>query len=124
MMLHLSIGGKPCPSEWGAISESICDLATAILHSNNWDPNKMFAPNQHLVPKIITLNNNIPFGQGKELVVHLPIDPCGRHDIYINDIICLNLDILGTDHVAQGQAAALLAIDATSCLNHPSKPVP
>ncbi len=51
MMLHLSFGGKPCPSEWGTISESICDLATAILHSNDWDPNKMYAPNQYLVPK-------------------------------------------------------------------------
>jgi hypothetical protein len=124
MMLHLSFGGKPCPSEWGAISESICDLATVILHSNNWDPVKMYAPNQHLLPPKITLNNHISFGQGKELVIDIPINPRGMHDIYIDVIICLTLDILGTDHVAQGQAAALLAINATAFPNHPSKPIP
>jgi hypothetical protein len=116
MMLCLSFRGKLCPSEWGAILESICDLATAILHSNDWDPDKIYAPNQHLVPKKVTLNNNIPFGQGKELVVDIPINPRGMHDIYINNI--------GTDHVTQGQAAALLAINATACPNQPSKPIP
>jgi hypothetical protein len=124
MMLHLSFGGKPCPSEWGAILESICDLASAILHSNDWDLDKMYAPNQHLVPNKITLNDNIPFGQGMELIVDIPINPPGMHDIYIDDIICLTLYIIGTDHVAQGQAAALLTINATACPNHPSKPIP
>jgi hypothetical protein len=84
----------------------------------------MYAPNQHLVPQKITLNNNISFGQGKELVVDIPINPRGTHDIYIDDIICLILDILGTDHVAQGQAAALLAINTTTRPNHPSEPIP
>jgi hypothetical protein len=123
-MLRLSFGGKPCPSDWGAISESSCDLATAILHSNNWDPNKMYAPNQHLVPNKTTLNNDISFKKGKELIVDIPINPHGTHAIYIDDIICLTLDILRADHVAQGQAVALLAIDATACPNHPSKPIP
>jgi hypothetical protein len=90
---------------------------------HNWDPNKIYAPNQHLVPKKNTLDNDIPFGQGKELIVDISIDPRGMHDIYINNIICLTLNILGTDHVAQGQAAALLAIDTTNCPNHPSKPL-
>jgi hypothetical protein len=46
------------------------------------------------------------------------------HDIYINDIINLTIDIPGTVHVNQGQAAALLAIDATAWPNHPDKPIP
>jgi hypothetical protein len=25
MYLRLTFGGKPCPSEWGAISETVCD---------------------------------------------------------------------------------------------------
>jgi hypothetical protein len=57
-------------------------------------------PTNTSFPKKITLNNDIPFGQGKELAVDIPIDPCGMHDIYIGNIICLTLDILGTDHVA------------------------
>ena len=31
LMLRLTFGGAPCPSEWGSIAESICDLANAIL---------------------------------------------------------------------------------------------
>jgi hypothetical protein len=99
-MMHLSFGGKPCQSEWGAISESICNLAAAILHTNDWDPNRMYALKQHLVPNKTTLKDNIPFGQGMELIANIPINPRGMHDIYINDIICLTLDILWTDHVA------------------------
>jgi hypothetical protein len=85
MMLRLSFGGKPCPSEWGAISESICDLANAILHSEDWDPKEIFAPNQHLVPERRLLDDDIPFGQEEELIVDIPINPRGMHDIYIDD---------------------------------------
>ena len=124
MVLCLSFGGKPCPSEWGAISESICDLANAIMHSNNWDPEEIFASNQHLVPERTLLNADIPFGKGEELIVDIPIDPCGMHDIYIDDIICLILDIIGTNNVARGQAAALLAINTTARPSHSNKPIP
>jgi hypothetical protein len=58
----------------------------------------MYAPSQHLVPPKPTLGNDIPFEQGKELIVNIPIDPRRTHDIYTDDIICLTLDILGTDH--------------------------
>ncbi len=100
MILRLSFEGKPCPSEWGAISESICDLANAILHSKDWDPEEIFAPNQHLVPEQTLLDDDILFRQGEELIVGIPIDPCGMHDIYIDDIICLILDIMGRNNVA------------------------
>ena len=38
MALRLTFGGCACPLEWGAISETICDLAMAFLHSDDWDP--------------------------------------------------------------------------------------
>ena len=43
MMLRLSFGSTPCPLEWGAMSEPICDLIIAILQSNDWDPLNLFA---------------------------------------------------------------------------------
>jgi hypothetical protein len=85
MMLWLSFGGKPCPFEWGVISETICNLANAILHSNDWDPEELFAPNQHLVPERELLDNNAPFAKGAELIVDIPVDPRGIHNVYIND---------------------------------------
>jgi hypothetical protein len=73
MMLRLSFGKKPCPSEWGIISETICNLANAILHNNNWDPDKLFAPNHHLVPAQMLLDNDTPFAKGAELIVDIPL---------------------------------------------------
>ena len=124
MMLRLSFGGKPCPFKWDVISKSICDLANTILHNNRWDPYDLTTPNQHLVPERTLLDNSIPFGQGLELIVDIPINPRGTHDIYIDDIINLTINIPGTDHVARTKGAALLAMDATAHPNHPKEPTP
>ena len=122
MMLRLSFGGKPCPFEWDVISESICNLANAILHDNSWGPYDLTAPNQHLVPERTVLDDSIPFGQGLELIVDIPINPRGMHDIYIDDIINLNIDIPSTNHIACAKGAVLLAMDATAHPNHPEEP--
>ncbi len=50
LYLRLTFGGCPCPNEWGAFSESICDLATAILHDDLWKPAELHSPTQNLVP--------------------------------------------------------------------------
>ncbi len=124
MMLWLSFGGKPCPFKWGVISKTICDLANAILLSNDGDPGELFAPNQHLVPERELLEPNVPFAAGAELIVKIPVDPQGTHNVYINNIIGLTVDIPGSNNVARGQAAALLAINATAQPNHPDEPIP
>jgi hypothetical protein len=124
MMLWLSFGGKPCPFKWGVISETICNLANAILHSNDWDPKEVFAPNQHLVPERELLDDNAPFAEGAELIVDIPINLHGIHKVYIDNIIGLTVDIPGSNYVARGQAAALLAIDTTARPNHPEEPIP
>ncbi len=124
MMLRLSFGSKPCPFEWGVISETICNLANAILLSDDWDPGKLSAQNQHLVPEHEPLEPDVPFAAGADLIVVIPVDPRGTHHVYIDDIIGLTLDIPGSNNVARGQAAALLAIDATARPNHPDEPTP
>jgi hypothetical protein len=50
MALCLTFGGTPCPFEWGVISETICNLATALLLNNNWNPDNLQAPNQAHFP--------------------------------------------------------------------------
>ena len=67
---------------------------------------------------------NIPFSAGAELIVKIPIDPRGSHNVYIDDIILLMVDIPGTDNAAHGQSASLLAIDTTARPNHPNEPIP
>jgi len=65
MMLRLSFGGAPCPSEFGTFSESICDLIIAILLHDDWDPLTLFAKEAqaHVPPKEV-LPEDVPFGIG------------------------------------------------------------
>ena len=93
MMLRLTFEGAPCPSEWGSIAESICNLANAILLSNDWDPLSLQLPHKYLVPDKIILDDNIPFGIGQHLIVEIPDDPRGTVDLYIDDFCGLTVDI-------------------------------
>jgi hypothetical protein len=55
-----------------------------------------------------------PFGVGKELIVNIPVNPRGTHDIYLDDIIALTVDVQGSNNLGCCAGAALLAIEATA----------
>ena len=110
MALRLTFGGAACPFEWSIISETICDLATAIAHDSNWDPSTLFAPDQDLVPPPELLPDDIPFAPGKELIVNVEVDERGTHEMYLDDLIGLTIDIPNTDNRARAERAPLLAI--------------
>jgi hypothetical protein len=95
-MLRLTFGGAPCLYEWSVISEVICDLATAIIGDKNWNPNTTDSPDQHLVPGHTFLPDNIPFAEGKEQIVDINIDDKGTHDMYLDDLVGLTINIPGT----------------------------
>jgi hypothetical protein len=49
--LRHTFGGAPCPFKWGVVSESICDLANALLQcDNDWDPSELHSSVQHEIP--------------------------------------------------------------------------
>ncbi len=81
------------------MSELMCDLVTAILHNNEWDPTILFGRNQHLVPPPRPLDDDIPFGEGRELIGDIEIDPQGMNDVYIDDVVSLTVKIEGTDNL-------------------------
>ena len=108
LMLRLTFGGAPCPPEWGSIAESICDLATAILLSDDWDPLSLQSPAQHLVPNKITLKDDIPFGIGRDLIVDIPVGSRGTVDLYIDNFCGLTVDI--DDNATRLERAPLLAL--------------
>ena len=62
--LRLTFGGAPCPFDWGAISETICDLALAIIQHEDWDPLTLHAPAQDLVPPNGTAGRPGPVWRG------------------------------------------------------------
>ncbi len=110
VMLRLTFGGAPCLYEWSVISEVICDLATAIIGDKNWNPNTTYSPDQHLVPGHTFLPDGIPFAEGKEQIVDINIDDKGTHDMYLDDLVGLTINIPGTDNIIQAERAPLLAI--------------
>ncbi len=124
MALCLTFGGMPCPFEWGAISKAICDLATALILHDDWNPEDLHAPNQEIFPTPIFLPDNIPFKKGKELIVNISINKRGMHDIYIDDLIGLGLDLPKCNNKKRSEAAPLLAINACSQRVTNDEPIP
>ena len=99
IMVCLTFGGAPCLFEWNILSESIRDLANKILFDENWDPLTNYAPSQHLVPAMELLDASIPFAEGADLIVDIPVDPRGTREVYIDDLIQATVVIDGTDNV-------------------------
>ncbi len=127
LYLRLTFGGCPCPNKWGIFSKPICNLATAILQDDLWTPANLHLPTQNLVPPPKAINNDVPFfpfGIGKELIVEIEINPRGTHNIYIDNMIPLTVDIPGTDNLERCTAASLLAIHATARPKYPREPIP
>ena len=91
--LRLTFGGAPGSHEWGVVSESICELAIAILQDENCNPKFLRAPSSELVQKKRILDDDVPFGVGKELIVDVPVDPKGIADVYIDNTIALGVDM-------------------------------
>ncbi len=94
------------------MSFRICDLANAILLSNDWDPLSLQSPNQHLVPDKIILDDDIPFGIGQDLIVEIPVNPRGTVDLYIDDFCGLTVDI--DDNATRLKRAPLLALGSAA----------
>ncbi len=54
--------------------------------------------------------NNVPFGIGKELIVNVEINPRGIHDIYINNLVGLGLDLPDCDNMKRSERAPSLQL--------------
>ena len=124
MALRLTFGGSPGPSEWGAIAEPICDLTNAIILSDNWNFQNLRDPNDVMVPPTELLGDDVPFEEGKELIVDIPVDPRGKSDIYIDDLINLTVLKEGSSNDIRIARAALLAIHTSARPLHPEEPIP
>jgi hypothetical protein len=106
------------------MSEIMCDLTTAILHNDEWDPMTLFGRNQHLVPSARSLDTNIPFGEGRELIVDIDVDARGMNNIYINNLILFVVEIEGSDNLLRCNRAPLLMFDTCSQPLDPNEPIP
>ena len=103
-------GGAPGPCEWGVVLGLICDLAMRILHDNDWHPATLHAPEPELVPTAEFLDDYIPFGEGKQLIVDVHVNPRGVTDIYTDDTLGLTINLEGVNNIMRLERVPLLAI--------------
>ena len=73
---------------------------------------------------MILMDDSIPFAEGAEQIVDIPIDPRGTGDIYIDDFIETTIVIEGINNIVRCKRATLLAIDVTAHPRHINKPIP
>ncbi len=122
--LCLTFGGAPCPFEWGVISETICILANELVQCDDWDPADLHASVQKDILPPQFLDDNIPFADGRELIVDIPVNPRGKADVYIDDTTGLTVDIPGSKNVERMAAAIPLAIEVAARPNDPNETIP
>ena len=121
--LCLTFGGAPGPYEWGVLSESIYDLSIAIMQDSGWDQTSLCAPNGHLVPPPLFLEDSIPFAEGKDLIIDLPVDARGTADVYIDNTIALTVDVEDSNNNQRLEQATLRAIYCAVREKHNNEPI-
>jgi hypothetical protein len=122
--LRLTVGGAPCPFEWGIMSESICDLVNKLLKCKEWDPLTLYASFQADIPTREYLDNDVPFAMGRELIVNVPVDSRGYADVYIDDKTGLTINLPGTRNADRLEVAIFLAIKVAARQNDVNEPIP
>ena len=93
--LRITFGGKPYPSEVGCIYETVFDLATNILHCNEWDTSEIHSSLQQTMPEPKPITPHIPFAPARSLIVALPPEDHVKVDVYIYDTVAIGQDLPG-----------------------------
>jgi len=84
MFLCLTFGGAPGPNEWSVLAEPMCDLSTALMQDENWDPSALASPSQKIVPPAIRESAEMSceskrgeLGIGREMIVDIEVNHRG-----------------------------------------------
>ena len=56
-----------------------------LLHSDDWDPGSLRSKLGDMVPNPNFRPYDVPFAEGKDLIVDIQVDPRGTSDVYIDD---------------------------------------
>jgi hypothetical protein len=106
------------------MSESICDLANELLKCKELDPLTLHALVQADILTQEYLDDNVLFAMGRELIVNVPVDPCGYADVYIDNTTGLTINIPGTRNANRLEATTPLAIKVAAHPKDINKPIP
>jgi hypothetical protein len=122
--LRLTFRGSPNPSEWGAVSESCCNLVNALLHGPDLDPTELEAPYQALIPPYEPLPDDIPFAEAKKQFVNIPVNDKGNNEVFIDDLMGATVDLPDTNNIQRLERAPLHAIHVLARPLQADEPIP
>lgn len=108
--LRLVFGGSPCPSEFSVISDMATDAINDLLPCRTWDHTTVVAAFAKNIPPAQSLDSAIPFAAAKDMVVAIPLEPHGKADCFIDDIITVAVDL--GENRAQIEAAPCTILHA------------
>jgi len=120
--LRMPFGGAPCPSEFALAADLIADTINDLLSDKNWNHKSVYSDIIYKIPNPIPLDDDIPFTEAKNLSVKIPIDECGKTDVFVDDFITIGPDIDDTlERIIKAPSTVIHAI-ADNSLN--SKMIP
>ena len=94
------------------------------MQDAGWDPTLLCAPNGHLLPPPLFLDDSILFAEGKDLITDVTVDARGTSDVYIDNKIALTVDVEDSNNVQRLKQATLLAIHCAAQEKQNDEPIP
>ncbi len=91
--LRLPFGGSSCPPDFCLMSDVICDVTNDLLMCDSWNEAEVYSKLSDFVPPDEELDEDIPFGQAKDLAVPVYAKDKGSFDVFIDDFIGITVDI-------------------------------
>ncbi len=117
IFLRMPFGGAPCPSEFALAADLIADTINDLLSDRKWDHKSVYSDIIHQIPDPIPLADDIPFAEAKSLSVDIPIDECGKTDVFVDDFITIGPDMDDTlERITKAPSTVIHAI-ADNSLN-------
>jgi hypothetical protein len=122
MALRYTFGGRPCPSDWCSISESVCDLANELIQDPNWDHISLKSCYSGLLPEPERIESSVPFARAQPLAFMAPVNLIGSANVFIDDMLTACVDIV--NNAERCTSSVALAMDAVGRRLDHDEPLP
>ena len=109
--LRQPFGGAPCPSEFSLFTDVITDTINDLLNDKNWNSTTNFSNTFYDIPEPAALSDTIKFSQSRSMSVDVPLDVCGKADVFIDDVISCAVDIdMNLDRISKAPSTVIDAV--------------
>ena len=118
----MPFGGAPCPSEFALAADLMADNMNDLLEDKTWNEHDTFSAMAYDIPKPVPLSDDIPYAHTRPMTVDIPVSPCGKSDVYVDDFITMGPDIENClDRITKAPIAVIHAVADNS---HVSNSIP